>query len=60
MTLRPALFLLLASLLAGCVSTGNVDPMRTGKGRDDARDAYIQLGIGYLQQGAGGRAQVPR
>ncbi|MDO9617432.1 MAG: type IV pilus biogenesis/stability protein PilW [Pseudomonas sp.] len=59
MTLRPALFLLLASLLAGCVSTGNVDPMRTGKGRDDARDAYIQLGIGYLQQGAGERAKVP-
>ncbi len=59
MILRPALFLLLASLLAGCVSTGNVDPMRTGKGRDEARDAYIQLGIGYLQEGQSERAKVP-
>ncbi|WP_296219473.1 type IV pilus biogenesis/stability protein PilW [Pseudomonas sp. UBA2684] len=59
MTLRPALFLLIASLLAGCVSTGDVDPMRTGKGRNEARDAYVQLGIGYLQQGASERAKVP-
>ncbi|MDH1265093.1 type IV pilus biogenesis/stability protein PilW [Pseudomonas sp. GD03944] len=59
MTLRPALFLLIASLLTGCVSTGDVDPMRTEKGRNDARDAYIQLGIGYLQQGASERAKVP-
>lgn len=59
MTLRPALFLLLASLLAGCVSTGSVDPMRTGKGRDGARDAYIQLGLGYLQEGQTERAKVP-
>jgi type IV pilus assembly protein PilF len=59
MTLRPALFLLIASLLSGCVSTGDVDPMRTDKGRDDARDAYVQLGLGYLQQGAGERAKVP-
>lgn len=59
MTLRPALFLLIASLLAGCVSTGDVDPMRTEKGREEARDAYIQLGIGYLQQGASERAKVP-
>lgn len=59
MTLRPALFLLFASLLAGCVSTGAVDPMKTSAGRDEARDAYIQLGIGYLQQGAGERAKIP-
>lgn len=59
MTLRPALLLLTASVLAGCVSTGNVDPMKTGKGRDEARDAYTQLGIGYLQQGATERAKVP-
>jgi type IV pilus assembly protein PilF len=59
MTLRPALFLLIAGLVAGCVSTGDVDPMRTGKGRDEARDAYIQLGIGYMQQGASERAKVP-
>ncbi|CAD5108045.1 type IV pilus biogenesis/stability protein PilW [Zestomonas carbonaria] len=59
MTLRPALFLLLAGFLSGCVSTGNVDPMKTDKGRNEARDAYIQLGIGYLQQGETGKAKVP-
>lgn len=59
MTLRPALFWLIAGLLAGCVSTGDVDPLRTDKGRDEARDAYIQLGIGYMQQGASERAKVP-
>ncbi|MBU0806273.1 MAG: type IV pilus biogenesis/stability protein PilW, partial [Gammaproteobacteria bacterium] len=59
MTLRPALLLLVASLLAGCVTTGTVDPMKTGKGRDEARDAYVQLGIGYLQQGQTERAKVP-
>ena len=59
MTLRPALFLLAASLLAGCVTTGKVDPMRTEAGRDEARDAYIQLGIGYVQQGSTERAKVP-
>lgn len=59
MTLRPALLLLVASLLAGCVSTGNVDPMKTSKGREEARDAYVQLGIGYLQQGETERAKVP-
>ncbi|WP_425916361.1 type IV pilus biogenesis/stability protein PilW [Pseudomonas sp. GWSMS-1] len=59
MTLRPALLLLAASLLAGCVTTGTVDPMKTGKGRDEARDAYVQLGIGYLQQGQTERAKVP-
>jgi type IV pilus assembly protein PilF len=59
MTLRPALLLVIASLLVGCVSTGSVDPMKTDKGRDEARDAYIQLGIGYLQEGASERAKVP-
>ena len=59
MTLRPALLLLAASLLAGCVTTGNVDPMKTSKGREEARDAYVQLGIGYLQQGETERAKVP-
>ncbi|MBA1274357.1 type IV pilus biogenesis/stability protein PilW [Stutzerimonas azotifigens] len=56
---RIALLLLLAGLLHGCVSTGNVDPMKTAAGRDEARDAYIQLGIGYLQQGDTSRAKVP-
>src|SRR5690606_8391569 len=59
MTLRPALLLLVASLLGGCVTTGDVDPMRTSKGRDEARDAYVQLGIAYIQQGDTQRAKVP-
>jgi type IV pilus assembly protein PilF len=59
MTLRPALFLLVASLLGGCVTTGDVDPMRTVKGRDEARAAYVQLGIAYIQQGDTQRAKVP-
>jgi len=33
--------------------------MKTGKGREEARDAYVQLGIGYLQQGQTERAKVP-
>ncbi|MCY1435499.1 Lipopolysaccharide assembly protein B [compost metagenome] len=59
MTLRVALLMLSLNLLAGCVSTGAVDPMSTGKGRDEARQAYVQLGIGYLQQGLVERAKVP-
>ena len=59
MTLRVALLLLLAGLMAGCVSTGTGNPMRTAEGRDEARDAYIQLGIGYLQQGEASRAKTP-
>jgi len=59
MILRSALLLLMAGLMAGCVSSGNVNPMRTEQGRSEARDAYIQLGIGYLQQGETGRAKTP-
>jgi type IV pilus assembly protein PilF len=59
MNLRPALLLLAASLLAGCVSTGDVDPMKTDKGRAEARDAYTRLGIGYIQQGETERAKIP-
>lgn len=58
MTLRVALLLLLAGL-AGCVSTGTVDPLKTEEGRQQARDAYIQLGIGYVQQGTASRAKTP-
>ena len=46
----------LSLLLAGCVTTGDkprkVDP-------EAARDAYIQLGIGYLQKGETERAKQP-
>ncbi len=59
MILRATLLLLLFTVLTGCVTTGDVNPMRTDKGRDAARDAYIQLGIGYLQQGNTGRAKSP-
>ncbi|AYF88229.1 type IV pilus biogenesis/stability protein PilW [Pseudomonas sp. JS3066] len=59
MILRAALLLASTVLLAACVSTGQVDPMKTDSGRDAARDAYINLGIGYLKQGATERAKVP-
>jgi type IV pilus assembly protein PilF len=59
MTLRTALLLCLVSVLVGCVSSGAVDPMSTRKGRDEARAAYVQLGLGYLQQGSTERAKEP-
>ena len=60
MTLRALLLLSLAMVLAGCVKSGGpVDPMSTQKGRDEARDAYIQLGIGHLNQGATEKAKDP-
>lgn len=58
MKLRIALPVILA-LLAGCVSSGNVDRTKTPEGRREARDAYIQLGLGYLQQGSPARAKGP-
>ncbi len=59
MSLRVALLLCFAALLVGCVSTGNVDPLSTGKGREEARQAYVQLAMGYLQQGQVERAKAP-
>ncbi|MGZ0704817.1 type IV pilus biogenesis/stability protein PilW [Pseudomonas piscis] len=59
MVLRLALLLLVASLGAGCVLSGDPAPLNTGKGRDEARQAYVQLGLGYLQQGMSERAKVP-
>lgn len=59
MLLRTTMFLLLGGLLGGCVSTGQQDPLKTDEGRKAARDAYIQLGIGYLQKGNTGQAKVP-
>ena len=59
MTLRAALLLVSSALLAACVSTGHVDPMKTDQGRDAARDAYIELGIGYLKEGSTENAKVP-
>ena len=60
MTLRAALYLSVVCLLAGCVRTGGPeDPLDTEKGRNAARDAYIQLGIGHLQQGSTEKAKEP-
>ncbi|PWB34879.1 type IV pilus biogenesis/stability protein PilW [Pseudomonas sp. SDI] len=59
MSLRVALSLLILTLLAGCVSSGSSDPLVSDKGRDAAREAYVQLGLGYLQQGLTERAKVP-
>ena len=59
MPLRLALLLLVTGFAAGCVSSGHDSPMGTGKGRDEARVAYVQLGLGYLQQGMSEQAKVP-
>lgn len=59
MLLRTTMILLLSGLLGACVSTGQQDPMKTAEGRNAARDAYIQLGIGYLQKGHTEQAKVP-
>jgi len=59
MSLRVALLVLFASLSAGCVSSGDFSPMKTSKGPDEARAAYVQLGLGYLQQGMTERAKAP-
>ncbi|GFM82218.1 type IV pilus biogenesis/stability protein PilW [Pseudomonas cichorii] len=59
MSVRALLLSCLVILLVGCVSTGHVDPLKTAQGRDEARKAYVQLGLGYFQQGQTERAKVP-
>ncbi|MEG5267002.1 type IV pilus biogenesis/stability protein PilW [Pseudomonas sp. JDS28PS106] len=59
MSVRIPLMLCFVIMLVGCVSTGNVNPLTTAEGRDKAREAYVQLGLGYLQQGQSERAKVP-
>lgn len=60
MIVRAALAALLFSLLTACVTEGGKpDPLKSDEGRDAARDAYIQLGIGYLQNGDAERAKSP-
>lgn len=59
MTLRAALYLSVVCLLVGCVRTGPVEPLETQEGRNAARDAYIKLGIGHLQQGSTEKAKEP-
>jgi len=50
---------LVAVLLAGCTTSGQQNPLRTAEGRQEAVSAYIQLGIGYLQQGSTESAKAP-
>jgi type IV pilus assembly protein PilF len=59
MTLRAALSILTLALLAGCVSGGASDPLATRQGREQASRAYVQLGLGYLQQGLTAQAKAP-
>ena len=59
MILRAALPVVLVSFLAGCVSSGDSSPMAGDKGRNEARQAYVQLGLGYLQQGMTEQAKIP-
>ncbi|KXU39299.1 pilus assembly protein PilW [Ventosimonas gracilis] len=54
-----ALIVLFAVLLAACVREGPTNPLSTSKGRAEASEAYIQLGLGYLQEGETARAKVP-
>lgn len=49
-----------AALLAGCVSTStSQNPMKTAEGRQEAVQAYIDLGKGYLRTGQPERAKDP-
>ncbi|WP_445379763.1 type IV pilus biogenesis/stability protein PilW [Pseudomonas syringae] len=59
MPVRASLLLCVVVLLTACVSTGNVNPLTTAQGREEARRAYVQLGLGYFQQGQTERAKVP-
>ena len=59
MILRAALSVAMVGLLAGCVSSGGSNPLSNDKGRDEAREAYVQLGLGYLQQGMTEQAKIP-
>lgn len=59
MIVRAGLLLIVCGLLSACVSSGSTPPLRTEEGRQQARDAYIQLGIGYLQQGVTEQAKMP-
>lgn len=60
MSLRRALLIVTTGMvLTGCVSSGYVDPMKSKEGRDEAQDAYVSLGMGYVERGATEKAKVP-
>lgn len=58
--MRKGILSLALIMLTGCVSSGaGTDPLKSEQGRAEARDAYIQLAIGYLQEGQPSRAKAP-
>lgn len=57
--LRPLLITITLALLVGCVTTGDMQPMRTDEGREQARQAYLALAKGYLQEGMTAQAKAP-
>lgn len=59
MIVRAGILLIFCGVLSACISSGNKAPLSTEDGRHQARDAYIQLGIGYLQQGVTEQAKMP-
>ena len=59
MIIRAGLFLFYSAMLSACVSSGNNSPLHSEEGRNQARDAYIQLGLGYVQQGVPEQAKAP-
>ncbi|WP_193073660.1 type IV pilus biogenesis/stability protein PilW [Pseudomonas sp. FME51] len=48
---------LLSLVLSGCVTTSDQPTRKTDP--NEARDAYVQLGLGYLQNGETERAKAP-
>lgn len=59
MIVRAVVLVVCCSLLTACVSNSGSNSLRSSEGRIQARDAYIQLGIGYLQQGINEQAKEP-
>lgn len=57
--LRAFMSVLVLATLAGCVASGDVQPMRTEEGRQQARQAYVDLARGYLQEGMTAQAKAP-
>jgi len=49
---------LLVVLLGACVREGGQSPLSTREGRETASNSYVQLGLGYLQEGETARAKV--
>lgn len=50
---------LAAILLSGCMVSTPQGPLSTASGRDAAVEAYVELGLGYLQKGQNAQAKIP-